>query len=70
VKPVRAHVRNGQIVLDEDIDLPEGVELEVRVLSEEPERAELEVAVEEGARDFERGEFEDARELAARLAAR
>jgi hypothetical protein len=70
VKHVRAHVRNGQIVLDEPVDLPEGVELEVRVLSEEPDRNELETAVEEGAADFDRGEFEDARELATRLAAR
>ena len=70
MKSFRAHVRNGQIVIDEPVELPEGVELEVRVLAEEPERAELEAAVDEGAEDFARGDFEDARQLASRLASR
>ncbi len=33
------------------------------------ERAELEAAIEEGAEDFKRGEFDNAREFALRLAA-
>jgi hypothetical protein len=72
VKAVRAHVLNGKIVLDDPIELPEG--LAVQVLLAEPdelsaeERAEIEAAVDAGADDFERGDFEDARAFAARLA--
>lgn len=78
VKAVRAHVLNGQIVLDDPIDLPEGSAVEVvldpdeRLAPDElsaQERAELEAAVDEGAEDFERGDFEDARAFALRLAA-
>ena len=73
MKAVRAHVLKGQIVLDEPIELPEG--MVVQVLLADPdeltaeERAELEAAVDEGADDFERGDFEDARAFALRLAA-
>jgi len=73
VKAVRAHVQNGQIVLDDPIELPEGMAVEVLLgdpdeLTAE-ERARIEAAVEEGAEDFERGDFEDARAFALRLAA-
>ena len=34
------------------------------------DRAALERVIEEGAEDFERGDFEDAREFAVRLAAK
>ena len=73
MKAVRAHVLNGQIVLDEPVELPEGMAVEV-LLAEAAEltaeeRVELEAAVDEGAEDFERGDFEDARAFALRLAA-
>ncbi len=70
---LKAHVKNGQIVLDEPADFVEGAELLVFPVTDRmtaEERAELERAVEEGAEDFERGDFEDAREFALRLAAR
>lgn len=69
---LKAHVRNGQIVLDEPAEFAEGAELLVVPVTEmtAEERAELERAVEEGAEDFERGDFEDAREFALRLAAK
>jgi hypothetical protein len=74
VKALRAHVHNGQIVLDECVDLPEGVAVEVLLpdagdLATE-ERDELEAEVEESARQFARGEFEDARAFAHKLAAK
>lgn len=74
MKAVRAHVRNGQLVLDEPVELAEGVDVEVLLpdhdeLSME-DRKELEAAVEESAAQFERGEFEDARAFAVRLLAR
>lgn len=73
VKAVRAHILNGQIVLDDPLKLPEGMAVEVLLadpddLSAE-ERVELEAAVDQGADDFERGDFEDARAFALRLAA-
>ncbi len=77
MKSVRAHVHAGQIVLDEPVDLPEGAAVEVLFPEHDDddeltaeERAELEAAVERGAADFERGDFEDARAFALRLVAR
>jgi len=70
---LKAHVKNGQIVLDEPADFVEGAELLVFPVTDRmtaEEQVELERAVEEGAEDFERGDFEDAREFALRLAAR
>ncbi len=64
-----AHVKNGQLVLDEPVELHEGATAVVHLLDED-ERAELERAIEEGAEDFERGDFSDAREFAMRLAAK
>ena len=69
---LKAHVENGQIVLDEPVHLPEGATLEVRLADggemSVAERAELEAAIDEGVEDFERGDFEDAHEFALRLA--
>jgi hypothetical protein len=73
---VKAHVENGRIVADEPVDLPDGTLLRVVPVDEmdeelsDQERAEIEQAVEEGYGDFERGDFEDAREFAARLVAK
>jgi hypothetical protein len=63
------HVRNGQIVLDEPVALPEGAVVEVVPVEDDfgemtdEERAELEAGIEEGIADFERGDFAPAREL-------
>jgi hypothetical protein len=74
VKAVRAHVHNGQIVLDEPVELPEGLAVEVLFPDHgEPtaeDRAELDAAVEESAAQFARGEFEDAHAFASRLIAK
>jgi len=58
VKALKAHVHNGQIVLDEPIALPEGVAVEVLL----PENDELTAD--------ERRELEDARAFARRLVAK
>ena len=75
VNALKAHVKNGRIIVDQPTDLPEGTEL--YLVPAEPEddmtaeeRAELEAAIEEGAEDFERGDFDNAREFALRLAAK
>ena len=69
---LKAHVVNGRIVLDEPAELTEGAPLLVFPITEEmtdEDRAALERAIEDGAEDFERGDVEDAREFAVRLAA-
>ncbi|MBL0214036.1 MAG: hypothetical protein IPQ07_09135 [Myxococcales bacterium] len=74
MKAVSAHVRKGQIVLDEPVDLPEGVAVEVLVPDHDEltaeDRVELDLAVEESAAQFARGEFEDAHAFASRLVAK
>ena len=75
MRSVSAHVRNGQIVLDEAVDLHEGAAVQVLVPDDHVEMssedlAELEAALDDSAAQFERGEFEDARALAVRLATR
>jgi len=74
VKALRAHVQNGQIVLDEPVELPEGVAVEVLLPEHDDltadERVELEVAIEESAAELARGEFEDAHAFARRLVAK
>jgi hypothetical protein len=74
VKALRAHVQNGQIVLDEPAELLEGADVEVLLPDQDEmsaeDRAELEAAVDESAAQFERGEFEDARAFALRLIAK
>lgn len=70
MKAVRAHVRDGRIVLDEPVELPEGAAVEVLLPEQvEIDRAELDAEVDASSEEFERGEYEDARALAARLVA-
>jgi hypothetical protein len=74
VKALKAHIHNGQIVLDEPVELPEGVAVEVLLPENDEltaeERVELEAALEESAAQFARGEFEDAHAFAHRLVAK
>jgi len=70
VRAVRAHVQNGQIVLDEPVELPEGVAVEVLIPDPDnltaDERISLEEDLEDSAAQPTRGELEDANELARR----
>jgi hypothetical protein len=74
VKALKAHVHNGQIVLDEPTVLPEGIAVEVWLADGDEitaeERRELEDALEQSAAEFARGEFEDAHAFARRLVAK
>jgi hypothetical protein len=74
MKALKAHVQNGQIVLDEPAELPEGVAVEVLLPEHDDltaeERHELEAALDEGAAQFARGEFEDAHAFARRPVAK
>ena len=75
MQALKAHVRNGHYVVDEPTALPEGTEVEMaltRIVDPfadmDPDaRAELEREIEEGARDFDNGDHEDAREFVMRL---
>jgi hypothetical protein len=67
VKAIKGHIHNGQIVLNEPIELPEGLVVEIllpeyEVTSDESDELEDELA--ESAAEFARGEFEDARAFA------
>jgi len=73
MQPLKAHVHNGRLVLDEPTDLPEGSEVEIVLVEDdfEPEeRARLVQAVEDGADDFERGEYMDGFDFIAQMRAR
>jgi len=74
MQPLKAHVKNGQIVLDDpSTDLPEGSEVELMLVNDEfdpEERARLIQAIEEGAENIERGDYVDGMEFANQLLAR
>jgi hypothetical protein len=74
VKALKAHVHNGQIVLDEPVELPEGIAVEVLLPENDDltaeERVELEAALVESAAQLARGESEDAHAFARRLVAK
>ncbi len=59
--PLRARVRNGRLVLDEPVDLPEGTEVDLVPADEgddlgPDERARLHAALSRAAEQFARGE--------------
>jgi hypothetical protein len=74
MRVLKARVRGGRLVLDEPTDLPEGSEVELLVMPEDEldpeERTRLLEAIEEGARDIERGDYVDGAEFIAQLRAR
>jgi hypothetical protein len=73
MKSISAHVKNGQIVPDEPIELYDGDAVKVLVQDNSDDemtaegRAELEAEIEEGIAEIERGEFVDAHELVRSL---
>ncbi len=80
MQPLKAHVKNGELVFDDpSTDLPEGEVVELVPVDEvlarggdyldDDERAELHRSIEEGIKDFENGDTEDAFEFLARLKA-
>jgi hypothetical protein len=72
---VRATVRNGRLVIDEQTELPEGTVLDLVVddegddLDTEDRRA-LDAAIAKSLRQVERGEVAPASDILARLRAR
>jgi len=72
MQPLKAHVHNGRLVLDEPTDLPEGTEVELIAVDDDfdpEERARLLQAIDEGIEDFERGDHIDGFDLIAQMRA-
>jgi hypothetical protein len=72
MRVLKAHVRDGRLVLDEPMELPEGAEVRVALLDDQlddAERARLDAALDEAEREFEAGEIVTEDELWARLRA-
>jgi hypothetical protein len=74
---LKAHVKNGQLVLDEPAELPEGAEADVLIHGADPhdemdaeERAELLRSIDEGLADVDAGNVMDFGEYIASLRAR
>ena len=73
MRTLRAHVRNGRLLLDEPTDLPEGSE--VPLLTEGAAATDIEAqralyeALLEGSDELDEGLGEDAEEVLARLEA-
>lgn len=80
MQSVKAHVKNGRLVLDEPTDLPEGEEVELVPLDEvlarggdyldDEERERLHRSIERGIEDVEAGRTVEASTVIAELRAR
>jgi hypothetical protein len=74
MKALKAHVRNGRVVLDEPTELPDGTEVEFTVVDDddfEPEeRARLDAALDAGIAAARAGDHVDADEVIRELLAR
>ena len=74
VQPLKAHVRNGRLVLDEPTDLPEGIEVELVFADGDAlaadERRELYGALLEGSDELDAGQGEDFEKVITELEAR
>ena len=73
---LKAHVKNGRLLMDEPTELPEGTEIErIELVAADDdfdteERARLLAAIDDGIEDFERGDHVDGFELIAQMRAK
>jgi len=75
MQPLKAHVRNGRIVLDEPTDLPEGTEVRLIVTDEEDElddeeRARLHESLRRSIAQAQAGHLIDADDVIGKLLSR
>lgn len=73
MQPLKAHVRNGRLVLDEPTDLPEGTEVTLSITDDEiddEERARVIASIERSMDQVQAGKHIDADVVIARLLAR
>ena len=71
---VKAHVKNGRLILDEPTDLPEGTVVPLEIANDwddldDQERAALHASIDEAERELEAGQVVSEEELWARLRA-
>lgn len=73
MQPLKAHVKNGRLILDEPTDLPEGSEVELYVVEDEEfdaeEQARLDDSIRESIEQMNAGQLIDADEALAELRA-
>ena len=73
MQPLKAHVRNGRLVLDQPTDLPEGTEVTLAITDDElddEERARVIASIERSMDQVQAGKHIDADVVIARLLAR
>jgi hypothetical protein len=74
MQPLKAHVHNGRLVLDEPTDLPEGAEVQLTIVDDDEmgdeERARLHAALERSMAQAKAGKLIDADEVIGRLLSR
>jgi hypothetical protein len=73
MQPLKAHVHNGRLVLDEPTDLPEGTEVSLIVADDEmddEERLRLHASLERSMAQAKAGKLVDGDEVIGRLLAR
>ena len=73
MQPLKAHVKNGRLLMDEPTELPEGTEIELVAADDDfdaEERARLLAAIDDGIEDFERGDHVDGFEFIAQMRAK
>ena len=73
MQPLKAHVHNGRLVLDEPTDLPEGTEVRLTVADDamgEEERAGLHASLERSMAQAKAGKLIDADVVLGKLLAR
>jgi hypothetical protein len=72
--PLKAHVHNGRLVLDEPTDLPEGTEVQLSIVDDDEmddeERARLHAALERSMAQANAGKIINADEVIGRLLSR
>jgi len=69
---VRGRVRGGRLVVDEPVELPENLEVELAIADvgddlDDADRQRLHAAIRRGAKQIERGEFAPAEQVLAEL---
>jgi len=74
MQPLKAHVRNGRLVLDEPTELPEGAEVQLTIVDDDEmsdeERARLHATLERSMAQAKAGKLIDANEVIGRLLSR
>lgn len=71
--PLRAHVKNGRLILDEPTDLPDGTVIELLPIEddlEEEDRVRLHAAIRRGIQETRAGESVPAEEFLRELRSR